>query len=489
MPSRTDSGAAFNIDARAEEAAAAAHQRADEGDTRTLPPEDHNTDTGNAGRFARMHAGAVRYCYQWKSWLYFDGRRWIKDESGEIEKRAKETVREMYAEANGRADDASRKLLVKWALKSESASGIAAMTRLAQSEPGIPVMVDEFDRDQWLFNVANGTIELKTGTLREHRPEDLLTKLAPAPYDAEATCPTFEAFLNVVMAGNANLIGFLQRAVGYSLSASIREQVIFIPHGFGKNGKSTFIEAIEKTMGDYALSTPPETLMVRFGDGPTEDVARLCGARFVSAVESEDGRRLAESRIKQLTGGDKVSARFLYGHFFDFRPTFKIWYATNHLPTVRGQDEAIWRRIMKIPFNVTIPEKEREQDYFTKRLAPELPGILAWAVAGCLRWQAEGLNGPDEVRQATDEYRHEQDIVAAFIADRCLLDEHRREAPGRLYKAFADWCHEQGDKHVMTNTAFGRRLTEKGIRPEREAGGKRWRVGVSLFQEYGPVTG
>jgi putative DNA primase/helicase len=441
--------------------------------------EERFTDIGNARRFAREHAGAVRYCYPWESWLYFDGGRWTKDESGEVERRAKQTIEGMYAEAAGLIGD-DRKDLLKHALRTESAGRVTSMIALARSE--LPILVADLDRDQWLLNVSNGTIDLKSGALREHRAEDFITKIAPVDYDPEATCPKFEAFLHTVFAGRRPLIDFVQRVAGYSTTGVTSEQKLILEHGGGANGKTTLNQAIETAMGDYAQSTPPETLMIKYGDdgGPSEDVARLHGARFVSSVETADGRRLAESKVKQLTGGDKVTARYLYGHYFEFRPTFKLWYATNHLPTVRGQDEAIWRRILKIPFDVTIPEPERIPDYFEKFLAPELPGILTWAVVGCLLWQSEGLNPPDEVRKATSDYRNDQDVVGAFISDSCSTGPNERELAGRLYKGYRNWCDQLGEK-PMTNQAFGRRLTDRGFQA-LDSGGK-WRIGIALIHD------
>jgi putative DNA primase/helicase len=330
------------------------------------------------------------------------------------------------------------------------------------------------------LNVQNGTIDLRTGILHQHKPTDLITKLAPVEYDPGATCPTFEKFVARIMDENPNLILFLQRAVGYSLTGSIAEQVLFMLYGAGSNGKTTLELTLQAMLGDYAAAVAPETLMIRYRDGgeASEDVARLRGARSVFSNESDEGRRLDEPKIKLLTGGDKVVARHLYGHFFEFRPTFKLWFATNHLPTVRGQDEAMWRRILQVPFNVTIPKDERVPDYFEKVLRHELPGILAWAVAGCLLWQKHGLEPPQEVLQATADYRHEQDVVAAFIAERCRTGPTEREAAGPLYKAFREWSGERGDDKPMSHALFGRRLTEKQFTVEKH--GTKQRMGLSL---------
>ena len=486
---RVEAEGAFDIDSRAAEYAEgeqASHETTQaEGNTdsapETIPPEERLTDLGNARRFVRQHQGSIRYCYQLSAWLHFDGKRWIRDESGEIERRAKQTVEDIYAEAAEIADEEERKELRKHAMKSESAGRIASMIDLARSEPGIPVAVEDLDQDPWLLNVENGTIDLRSGVRREHRGRDRITKLAPVSYNPDATCPKFLEFLATIFAEIRALIDFLQRAIGYSLTGLTSEQKLFLLHGGGNNGKTTLEKAIEATLGDYAEATPPETLMIRYGEGggPSEDIARLRGARFVSSIESEEGRRLAEAKIKLLTGGDKVVARHLYGHYFEFRPTFKLWFATNHLPTVRGQDEAIWRRILRIPFNVTIAKAERVPDFFESVLRPELPGILAWAVAGCLVWQERGLEPPEEVLNATADYRHEQDFVAAFVADCCHVDVQLSARAGALYKAFKSWSEERGEK-PMSGSMFGRRLEERGFTKQKDYRGT-LRLGLELL--------
>jgi len=449
-----------------------------------IPAEERLTDLGNARRFARQHRSRMRYCYPWSAWLWFDGKRWVKDSSGETERLAKDTVESLYLEAAELASEEERKALRRHAMKSESAGRIGSMIDLARSEQGVPVAVEEFDRDPWLFNVKNGTIDLRAGRLQEHSPDDLITRMSPVDYEPKATCPKFEAFLLRIMDGNLHLIAYLQRVVGYALTGLTSEHAFLIPYGAGANGKTTLTRSIEATMADYALSTPPETLMVKYGEGgASEDVARLCGARFVSSVETEAGRRLAEAKIKLLTGGDKVTARFLWGHFFDFYPQFKIWFATNHKPVIRGQEEAIWRRIHLIPFNVTIPKAERIPDYFEKVLAPELPGILAWAVVGCLKWQSDGLTPPDEVQKATAEYREEMDVVAAFIADRCSIGNQASARAGALYKAFREWCEEQGEK-AMSGSLFGRHLEERGFTKQKDYKGVT-RLGLELLDRSG----
>jgi putative DNA primase/helicase len=294
------------------------------------------TDVGNTARFARDHHGDVVFCGK-LGWLCWDSAPWQVDETGEVERRARETVRAIYREAAEMPDEGERKRRVWWATDSESRSGIRAMLDLAQSEVGIARPANAFDRHPWLFNTLSGILDLTTGELAVHDPSALITKIAPTFYSPHAACPRFLAFLDRVMDGRGELVDFLRRAVGYSLTGDTREQVLFLLHGPGANGKSVFLEVIRSILGDYAANTPAETLMAKSGNsGIPNDVARLRSVRFVTAVETDDGRRLAEGLVKQMTGGDTLTARFLHREFFEFRPEFKVWLATNHLPTMRG---------------------------------------------------------------------------------------------------------------------------------------------------------
>ncbi|MDQ3865124.1 MAG: phage/plasmid primase, P4 family [Actinomycetota bacterium] len=341
------------------------------------------TELGNAERLVGRHGHDLIHVYG-IGWFVWCGTHWRRDKSGEVDRRAVETVRSIHEEAAIVVSEEKRKALSKWAVASESAYKIKAMIELARSMPGVPVEdADSLDEDPWLLNLQNGTLDLRTGELRDHRREDLITKLAPVGFDPEAQAPTWEAFLERVLPSEETRT-FLKRAVGYSLTGRTTEKVMPCLLGPGDSGKTTFVEAIMDLMGeDYAKPAAPDLLLAKRDASHPTEVADLLGRRFVASVEVEEGRYLAESLVKQLTGGDRISARFMRQDFFEFSPTHKIWLAANHPPIVRGGDDAIWNRIKKVPFGVVIPKGEQDGNLRDK-LRAERSGILNWALEGCL---------------------------------------------------------------------------------------------------------
>jgi putative DNA primase/helicase len=303
-----------------------------------------HSDLSNAERFASLHFDKARYCPDTREWLVWDGRRWADDKMGFARRLAIETTKIMVMEA---VKSENRDLLI-WAAKSQSARGIRDMLTVAESR--IQLRREKLDRDPWALNCKNGTVNLHDGTLRPHDPRDWFSKLTHVDFGPGARCPTWLAFLNRVMNGDQELIAFLKRAVGYTLTGDTREQCLFLMLGNGANGKTTFLRVMRSLAGEYAQQTPMDTLMASKHSGVPNDLARLDGTRFVSAVEAEQGKRLAETKIKQMTGGDPIAARYLYGEFFEFIPMFKLWLATNELPRIEGVDEGTWRRIRVIPF-------------------------------------------------------------------------------------------------------------------------------------------
>lgn len=442
--------------------------------------EEHLTDLGNARRFVAMHGNVIRFVPAWKAWLLWDGRCWQRDDLGAVHRLARETVATMYLDAAKEENDDRRRKLAAFAIGSESEKRLRAMVSLAESEDGIAVRENTLDRDPWLLNVANGTLDLRTGELRGPDPADLVTHALDVSYEPDSTCPLWWLFLARVFNADDDLGRFVQRAVGYTLTGSTREQVFLILYGSGANGKSTFLETVRAMLGPLAQSARFDSFLVKRGDAIPNDIARMRGARIVTASESEGGRRLSEATIKDLTGGDSVTARFMKAEFFDFNPTAKIWLSTNHRPEIRGTDWAIWRRVRLVPFGVTIPEAERDVD-LKEKLRAELPGILAWAVAGCRDWQAHGLGSAVAVTTSTDAYRREMDLLGDFLDECCVIGRDFRVTSGDLYAKYKTWS-ENGGINPMAQRTFKLRLEERpeGVRVFRDTGGVRTWQGVAL---------
>ncbi len=439
---------------------------------------DFDSDLGNARRFVDRYGSDFRFCYAWRKWLHFGAGRWRADEAGAVNRAAKDVARRMLHEAADVQDIERRKHAVKWAVGSQSDRQINAMLSLARSEPGIPILVDELDTNGWLLNCSNGTVDLRTGALHKHNRRQLITKSTAAEYAPNASCPTWNRFLDEVFEGDDELIGFVRRAAGYSLTGETSERVLFVLHGMGANGKSTLIESLLDVVGDYGLKSPAETLMEQRPGGVPNDVARLRGARLVVASESEDGRAFASARVKELTGGsDTITARHMRSEWFEFKPQFSLWFATNHLPEARGDDAAFFDRLRLIPFNRRFGADERDKD-LPKRLLEEAPGILAWCVCGALEWQREGLNEPDAVRLATGEYRSDSDAVGRFLDDRALLSAEYRVSASDLRGAYEKWCTENGEP-VLSARKVAELLRRRGCEPYRDHSGRMW-LGVGL---------
>lgn len=439
------------------------------------------TDLGNAERFASQHVTATRYCHTWGKWLVWDDARWYVDGTSHVFQLAKSTVRSIYAEASKIESDELRKSFAKHARASEASGRIQAMLSLAQAEPSLAITSDVLDADRWRLNLLNGTLDLKTGDLRPHQRQDLITKISPVIYDSTAKCPEWFKFLDRIMDGSSELISYLQKLAGYCLTGDTREKCLPVLHGIGDNGKTIFTATLSGMLGDYAQETPVETLMVKRNESIPNDVARLVGARLVTASEGERGQRLAESQIKRLTGGDKVPARFLNHEWFEFIPEFKILLSTNHKPVIRGSDNAIWNRIHLVPFQVSIPKSEQiPRTIMLDTLRMEWPGILKWAVDGCLLWQKEGLQKPEEVKQATDDYRADSDVIGEYLSDCCILNPLAKAKIGDLYVEYEKWCADCKEE-AITVRSFSSTLQERGFKKGRMgAGGKKGFFGIGL---------
>lgn len=451
------------------------------------------TDLGNAERFADRCQDRLRYCHALGVWFVWDGTRWREDRVGMPMWLAGETARSMLGEAEQCEDDGRRKELSEWAVESEHRSRLEAMVALARSQRALAVTVDQLDADQWVFNTLSGTIDLRTGELRPHRREDLITRVAPVRYDPKAACPLWGAFLLRIMGGDTSLIDYLARFFGYGLSGGIELQYLPILHGVGANGKSVYTDTIKGVMGDYAADAPPSLLVKSGRDEHPTEIADLLGRRLVIASETEDGASFKMQLVKRLTGDATLKARRMRQDFFEFSRTHKTVMVTNNRPRVREDSEAVWRRLHLVPFNVVIPKEERDPKLLEKLLA-EWPGILAWLVRGCIECQRDGLKPPQAVLAATAEYRGVEDAVGRFIEERCIEDpkefslEERSMTPWKqLYDAYVKWCDDCGEK-AMNGRRFGDALDKRGITSDTQrVGGKpcKVRVGIRLCEATG----
>lgn len=440
----------------------------------------HNcTDLGNARRLVERFGSDLRHVTEW-GWLVWNGQKWEIDEKAAL-RLAKKTVRTIYDEARNQEDDTARQRLAKWAISSENIGRVKAMLETAKDELEVSAKTENFDQQKMLLNVANGTLDLATGKLLPHNRANQLTKISPVEFQAGAACREWLLFLDTITDSNQELIDFLQRAIGYSLTGATKEQCLFLLYGTGRNGKSTFVETIAALLGDYARASNFTTFLEKQGDSPRNDIARLAGARFVSACETEQGRALAESVVKELTGGDVISARFLNKEFFEFKPMFKIFLAANHKPIIRGQDKGIWRRIKMIPFDVTIPENRVDKS-LPEKLRAELPGILNWALAGCLAWQRDGLQEPEIVRAATEQYKDESDRLKDFLTECCVRGRKHKVEYKSLYKTYVSYCEENSERAIGKH-GFTQALNERGFVIARGNDNKNFVHGLALASD------
>jgi putative DNA primase/helicase len=375
-------------------------------------------DDALALRFAERHSDDLRFVARWSRWMTWDGRRWKEDDTLLGFDLARRICRETAVACNER----------KIATAIASAKTVAAVERLAKADRRIATTVDQFDRDDWLLNTPAGTIDLRTLEMHDHRPTDYITKMTAI--SAAGECLTWRAFLHRITDGDLDLQAFLQRMCGYALTGETREHALFFLYGLGANGKSVFLNTIAGILGDYQRTAPIETFTASTSDRHPTELAMLRGARLVTAIETEDGRRWPEARIKSLTGGDHISARFMHQDFFDFKPKFKLMIAGNHTPGLRSVDEAIRRRFNLVPFSVTIPPEERDKT-LPERLRDEWSGILTWMLEGCAEWQQKGLQPPAAVVKATAEYLEAEDSIATWIEERCDRSPDLRSSPTR----------------------------------------------------------
>jgi len=404
--------------------------------------------------FSDLHADELRYTAAWGRWSIWDGVRWKRDETWHVMDLARQVCREASAECES-----------KVAQRVASAVTIAAVERLARADRRHAATIDQWDANPWLLNTPGGAVHLETGALDLSKRTDYCTKITAVAPDGE--CPLWRSFLERITNGQVELQTFIQRMCGYSLSGLTREHALFFVYGTGANGKSVFLNTIAGVMGDYAKTAPIEAFVASSNEHHPTDLAGLQGARLVTAVETEDGRSWAESKLKALTGGDRIAARYMRQDFFQYTPQFKLLIAGNHKPALRTVDEAMRRRFNLVPFTVTIPTSQRDSE-LTEKLRAEWGGILRWMIDGCLAWQREDLNPPTIVNQATADYLASEDALGRWLEECCVQDRTLSANTSALYASWKDWCRRNGEP-LDSVKRFSQNLEARQFTRERSA--------------------
>lgn len=452
-------------------------------DEREREPERDRAldDIGNAARYADQHANAVRFVPAFRQWLHWDGARFAKDDRLEHLRRAKSTARRLAEEAAGEESDQRRKDLLAHARRSAAEPRLRAMLTIAASDRRIVASPRDLDRDPWILNTPSGVVDLRTGELRARRREDHLTLLTGASYDPWAEATRWHSFLERVLPDEA-VRRYLQRLVGLSAIGTTLEHMLVLMFGPGANGKSVTLNVIAHVLGDYAHQSTIDLLLQggRGGGRATPELADLRGRRFVTVSETPEDGRLASERVKSITGGDPITARYLQGNPFTFEPSHTVWLGTNHKPRVPDDSEGIWRRITLIDFAVTIPEAEQDRQLGDK-LAREGAGILRWIVDGARLYLEHGLDRPDVVKDATADYRAEEDVFGAFLSERAIVEKGASAQAAEIGKAFNKWAERNGHANLTTN-AVAEKLKARGFERSKSKKGARWH-GLRLRDE------
>lgn len=468
------------------------------------------TDDALALELGERWRNHARYVSAWNRWYFYDRRVWRADDAlwhmtgarkflrrkaTQLEKwaaRQKEKAEEIEdparkKEALKEAEDAAKWAASK-AARLRMAPTVAAVVNLAQSNPHQAATVTQWDADPWLLGTPNGTVDLRSGELRPARHDDFITKAtAVVPAAPGTAAPLWSETLRRIAGEDEDLIAYLRRFFGYSLTGSIREHTFAFGYGTGANGKGTVLNTIKAIMSDYAAVIPTEMLMVSQNERHPTELARLRGIRLAIGSETEQGKRWAESRIKSLTGGDPIAARFMRADFFEFEPTFKLFVVGNHRPALRGVDEAMRRRLHFVPFTVTIPPEDRDPD-LSEKLRAEWPAILRWAIDGCLEWQRDGLKPPAAIHAATEEYFEDEDAFGTWLAECTEPDANAWESSKRLFSSWKQWAEAAGE-FVGTRRRFAHQLEERGLVEQRATGGVRGYRGASLKEVAETTSG
>jgi P4 family phage/plasmid primase-like protien len=430
------------------------------------------TDSGNAERLVAVHGTDLRFCADMKKWGTWDGRRWVFQDARRVKALAKRTIRLMYAQAAEIQDKGLREAAEKHARRSESAAAINSMLSCAEYEDGLSAAPHELDTDPYSLNFLNGTVDLRTGALKPHRQEDLITKLIQHEYRPDATCTLWLDFLDQIMGGGSDaseddleraqsFTDYLQRALGYSLTGRTIEKAVFMPFGPPDTGKSTMLSTIRSAAKEYSMLLQVDTLMTRQESNNTQaDLADLRGARFVQTSETEEGQRIAQGKLKRISQGmGDIKATRKWENPITFPETHKLWIDTNKKPTIRdAEDRATFNRFHPIPFTVKIAKIDRDMP---AKLLREAPGILAWLVEGARLWHESGLQRPVEVEEARNQWRAEMDKIGRFIEECCIMGVGFKCPASALYAAFKNWAEAGGEKDVINAMVFGTKLSER----------------------------
>jgi len=445
-----------------------------------------DTEFSNAERFVELCGDKLKYIKS-IGWFVWDGRRWLEDDAKVFELYTKTVIPAIYKEAAEAIEADDRKTaekIIKWGKRSESNSNIKNSINLASTMPEVYLKnANEMNRNPWKFNCMNGTINLKTGVLYPHNQEDLISQLSPVNYNPAAESPRWNTFLTEILSNDEDMIDFIQKAIGYSITGSVSEQICFFCHGQGSNGKGELLYALLSVMGDYGVQTAPDLLLQSKNGAPKHptEQADLYGRRFAVAQESEQGRRLAENTLKQIVSSDRIKARRMFRDFFEFDPTHKLWFACNHRPVIIDNTHSIWRRIRLIPFEVIIPP-ERQDIYLREKLEAEYEGILNFIVQGCIKYQREGLKPPEASIKAAEDYRDTSDGIIQFIEAKCIVDKNNeslKASISEVYSEYREWCEDEGER-CMSKRAFGESLLSYGFKRGRGTSGVRTYQGITL---------
>lgn len=470
---------------------------ADQGKPAEVDPLSIEVDTGRtdvaAGqRLIRKYGENLRYCSTLGKWFVWNGTRWTVDNRCYVDRWSRECSEELWQDVLSVSADRGEPTIKKmksWTVYANSWSGLSAAVKAAKTAEEIQVSTGQLDSNPWLLNCSNGTVDLQTGKLREHSREDMLTQQTPIPFDPAAECPVWMSFLHATFQGDEEIVDYMQRLAGYWATGIIRDQILPILWGKGSNGKTTLQDVLMEVLGgDYAMKAAQDFLMAKAFDSHPTEKADLFGKRLVFCSETDEGKRLSESLVKDLTGRERIRARRMREDFWEFAPTHKIALTTNHKPVVTGMDHGIWRRIRLIEFGQHFwnpdegetgpPELCRDQS-LPDRLRAEYPGILRWIVDGCLLWQRDGEQVPKAVRDETRSYRGSQDVIAQWLGECCEVDQHASSVSSELYDSFKSWCEVNGE-FCVSHKRFSASLVDRGFQKDRTRTG-RFFVGLRLI--------